>query len=213
VKLSAIVETLEGLDEPLRENYTERELNGKKVFVLTVDGIEHAHEVKGLKSALDRTRDENKDLAARLKKAEGADYKAKYLQHALDRAASEAILAGQGDPLFLTPILRDRLRVTEDGDKVTVTVAGENGEALLNEATGQPYTAADYVKLVMRKDARYASVFKGTSESGGGSTGAAFTGAAHTKPTAGLKRSTMSPADKVAYIGEHGRGAYEALPW
>lgn len=67
MKLKAVLESLDGLDDTLKGLYTER--NGK--FYIDAEGVEFEEDVKALKNALQRERDGKKSLTEQLKAFEG----------------------------------------------------------------------------------------------------------------------------------------------
>jgi hypothetical protein len=79
VKLKAIVNTIEEVEEPFRPLYVEEQKDGRATgrFKLDAEGVEFAEDVKGLKSALDNVRaerDEAKKAAAKLKDVNPEEY-------------------------------------------------------------------------------------------------------------------------------------------
>lgn len=62
MKIKAVLDTLDGLDEGLKQYYTEQD--GK--FYLSLEGVQDHTETKALKNALDRVRDEKKAVTTEL---------------------------------------------------------------------------------------------------------------------------------------------------
>lgn len=69
MKIKAVLDSLEGLDEGLKALYVER--NGK--YYLDADGVEFEDDVKGLKNALERERKQARQLSEMLKKFDGIE--------------------------------------------------------------------------------------------------------------------------------------------
>lgn len=102
----------------------------------------------------------------------------------------------------LLPHIKGRLGVDiRDGQRVTVVVDA-NGKASA--------LTLDELKKELKTSKTFARLIKGSKASGGGAGGGSGGGA---PPTDDLKRSKMSPKEKSEYITNHGREAYEKLPW
>lgn len=67
--LKSILESVDDLPDNIKAEYTEKEIAGKKVFVLDVEGIEAHPGAGALKTALERVRSEKKTLGDNLKTA------------------------------------------------------------------------------------------------------------------------------------------------
>ena len=113
--------------------------------------------------------------------------------------ASEIAL--QGSDSLLLPHILARLGVeVRDGKRTTVVV----------DAAGRPSTMTqDDLKKEFIGNKAFAPVIAGTKASGGGAAGAKAGGGA---PAGNQKRAAMTVAEASAYISEHGRDAYLALP-
>ena len=113
----------------------------------------------------------------------------------------------EGNPLYLLPHLRGRVKFEETDEGFTTVVLREDGSPMLN-GQNLPATLKD-LALEFRSDEKWASAFKGLNQSGGGATGGNQGGGAGggTK-----KRSEMSVHEKVAYIQANGQAKYEQLP-
>lgn len=101
----------------------------------------------------------------------------------------------------LLPHVRRRLAVdVRDGRRVSVVV----------DADGKPtaMSLADLAKE-LKASKSLARLIKGSQGSGGGAGGSGRGGGA---PPASKKRSEMTNAERAAYISEHGKNAYLALP-
>lgn len=118
-------------------------------------------------------------------------------RHATSLAASIA-LPGSENVMF--PHIRNRLRIeTRDGKRTTVVVDKEGKTSAMT---------LDDLKKEFMADKSFAPLLVGSRASGGGSGGGKGGGA-----TVGNKpRSKMTVSEKSAFISEHGRAAYEALP-
>lgn len=95
MRLTAVVDDLTAVDEALRENYAQRD-DGK--FYLALENIEHASDVTGLKSALQKERQNNRELErikARLGGDAGIESVAKFREQFKD--VDPATLAAQLD--------------------------------------------------------------------------------------------------------------------
>jgi len=215
------------LDEGARANYDERtDKDGAKSYWAQLEGPDgYAYEdVKGLKSALTREREQykaaNRQLAQMRDKL--GDIDVETLQSELEtlRAESAASTARLGaalrasavaaacasakaNPALIEPVVEKRTQVT-------------NGKIVVLDEAGAP-TDMTVTQLVneLREDDRYAGAFAGTGNSGGGSSGAnGSKGSARSTPSAGpQRRSAMSVQAKCAYISEHGNDAFMNLPY
>ena len=221
------------LNDDLKENYQQVD-DG---YRLTIDGIEHADDVAGLKSALEKQKEKRTEAEAAVAKAteeveslrakldDNPDKKeAERLRTELEQSEAdlvtakrhemiiEACVKHQGNTTLLKPLLKERIQI--DGDKVTVL--DDNGQVKLNDE-GIPLTV-DAEVAWMRKQPEFAGLFKGTANSGGGS--APTSHSQHSrgggvKPYTGeskLDRSKMTVAEKAAYAREHGTDELMKLP-
>jgi len=128
----------------------------------------------------------------------------KYL---VDSQLEAEISAAGGKSHFLKPALQSQLNVVEEGGEYKVRVM-DNGVPRLN-MDGTPMGIAELVSGY-KADESWGAAFNATGATGGGATGNKQT--TTNTNASNLTRSTMSPAEKVAYMGEHGSEAYLKLP-
>lgn len=153
----------------------------------------------------------NKDLQTR-------DQKVKSMQSTLERylldgAATAAIVSEQGSTVLLMPIVKQHCRVVEtDSGEYVVRVVDKDGNPRVN-GKGDYMTIADLVSEMRTQD-DYAGAFKAKmAGAGGGSAGAGAGGNGGSMPK-DVKRSSLDTVQKkVAYITEHGKEAFDALPY
>ncbi len=273
MKLEPVLESLEGIPEDFHENYEEGE-DGKYHLALVKDFVpkDKVEDVTGLKSALQKERQNAKSFAQQLKefqekygdidpdevkelrdarakaeeekaKAEGRwDDLKKQLneahqkdlakkdqvieglkktleRHLVDGQAATAINQASGSDLLL-PFVKERVKVVqEDNGEFAVRVVDEHGNPKVN---GQgDYMSINDLVGEMREQERYAALFKAPINGGGGGT-PPNEGEGTGRPPAGkgggsipkdVKRSALSVKDKVAFIREHGKEAYDSLPY
>jgi hypothetical protein len=231
VALKFEIAKLDDVPEGIRNEYAEHTAaDGTKSFRLALDlPADHSIEnVKGLKTALAKERDNAKTAATAQEAAQrelttlreqlrGLDVStlkaerdtlAKTItesQQRLDTAiASAAIVSAlaehRGNATVLTPLLERQVRVV-------------NGEPVVVGTDGKPRAGVSVSDLVgeLRNDSAYAGVFAGTGKSGGGATGG--DGApGGTKPGTHKRRSQMTLAEKAAAMRELGTDGFMNLP-
>jgi hypothetical protein len=229
VPLKYQVADLNEIPEALRAEYAEHTDDaGQKSFRLALDLPDNfaVEDVKGLKSALQRER-ENAREAERLRKAaeeraagagsEALQAEVATLRETLtasERRLQDAIAANEmgaavakhrGNPHVLLPVLKTMTKVVD-------------GAVVVLDAAGQPRAGVTVDALVAELAGRdeYAGSFAGTGQSGGashGTQGSKGSGSSGTLTLAGRRRSSMSPKERVAAIKELGNDAYMRLPW
>lgn len=92
--LAAVVDSLDAVAEPLRDQYTEGE-GGK--FYLSVEGVDALPSVRGLKNAHESTKTTKAELQKKLEAFQGVDPEEfRRLKEAADQAEQDR-LAGEGD--------------------------------------------------------------------------------------------------------------------
>lgn len=145
------------------------------------------------------------------------DKRIKKLETSLERSEIDSGLQGVladpeigGDPLFLLPHMRGRVKLEETDDGFKTVVLRADGSPMLNKEN-QPAKLKDLAGE-FRGDERFASAFKGLNKSGGGGTGGGNSGGEGGTGGGTTKKSDMSAVAKVAYIKEHGLAGYEKLP-
>lgn len=237
LKARLTAEELSTLPEDLAENYTEAEVDGEPAFLLTVEGVEHEHQVKGLKTALGREREnygQAKVTIAQLKKNLQAletranqppedtdDVKALRKQaetyHTLlkremtERSIVEAIVEHKAVPAGLKSLLRERVKFGEEnGEGFTYVEVGDKKMAV-STYVGKLRDAATNKKDPLYQEG-LGSLFYGRMASGGG-TPPNGGGAGATPAGGGIPhRGQMSARQKVDFIKANGQQAYMDLP-
>ncbi len=128
-------------------------------------------------------------------------------QQLIDNAAKNAILEAKGDPLLLLPHVKSsmKLRELEDGS-FSVQIVDDKGNPRIKDSQGALMGVQDLV-AEMRGHSSFARAFEATGKTGAGT---AASGAG--QGGGGKLRSTMSAAEKAAYIDAQGYDAYMALP-
>jgi len=131
-----------------------------------------------------------------------------------ETAALQAISDNKGNTALLKPHVLAALKIERDDNGMFVTrVVDDAGSARMN-GDGQYLSVSDYVKD-LRDQETFAGAFLGTGSSGGGTPpGAGEKGGKGGKGgiPSDLKRGSMKPNEKVAFINEHGHDAFMALP-
>lgn len=132
------------------------------------------------------------------------------LDKTLRESTSKAALAEAGGSVrLLLPHVQGRtaLEQTEEGE-YRVVVLDDSGKRRFN-AAGEPMTVAELV-AEMKEDPEFMGAFAGRGASGGGTpgTGGRHGGQGRVRTKADLK----TPAEKSAYIAEHGLEAFTKLP-
>lgn len=128
----------------------------------------------------------------------------KYL---VDSKLQSEIVNASGVPELLMPALRDKVQVVEENGEYVVRVI-DNGVTRIGDSSGTPMTITQLVNE-FRENPVYGMAFKSSGATGGSATGnstASTSGAAS-------KRSTMTTAQKTAYIAKHGQEAYLKLDY
>lgn len=122
------------------------------------------------------------------------------------REATEAIAAAEGSTKLLLPILRPELTTVEVDGRLVTAVKGPDGKPRYHSTTGVLVTPAERIaELKALPD--YAPAFKGAPGSGSGGRGGQGGGAkSYTKLS-----DFTTDAEKVQFIAEHGREAFEKL--
>lgn len=224
--LKPVLDTIEGLDEPIAALYTETD--GK--FVLELDDIESHPALDGLRVTIPKLRDEVKGKDAQVKelkakiadfekgapdtaatqaklsamqeelqtlKGEADTWRGKYTSVTRDQALTNALLAaGIKDDTYLEAAT---LMVLRD-HKVDVA---EDGTVVVETPLGAPKLVNDFVKsFVAGKGAKFVApaIGMGAKESDrGGAT-------VNNKPV-----TDWTPAEKGAYIRENGLDKWKTL--
>jgi len=129
-----------------------------------------------------------------------------YRQTEIVRAINE--LDGFVEPLL--PCVLPRIKVTEEGERVALSVIDENGEDLYTkdpERPGMLMTPMEYIKSLQEKDS-FIGCFKGSKARGAGSQQSSST----LKTNVTSKKQLKTPEEKSAFIAAHGGDAYLKLP-
>ena len=264
LKATLNAEEYEGLHKSIVDEYTKQE-DGTYTLNL-LEGYESQEEIKGLKTALDRERDNaktaNRSLTA-LKDQYGNIDAEKY-QELLDaesqREEAEALKRGEYDKQLLTvkeqqaeelgkrdkreeyllsviraskidaavvtalnevegnvkimlPHVKHQMKLVEEDGQFHARVIDEAGTVRVN-GEGKLLTAKELVSE-MRDSDDFATAFKADVKSGGGTPAGDGTGNEGGKKgviPGDLKRSTMTPRQKVEFQQEHGVDELLRLP-
>ena len=134
------------------------------------------------------------------------------LENQLVRAQATQILSDpkvNGNPALLLPVIRDMTATRENSEgqlEVIVLNPAKPGQARVGKSGGN-MTLAELIEELKAND-QFADAFR-VERSGPG--GKAPEGGS--RGDGNLQRSKMRVEDKAAYIAEHGREAYQRLPW
>lgn len=112
----------------------------------------------------------------------------------------------KGDAELLMPHIERMTRVTEKDGKFSVEVLGADGNVRFN-GKGEPMTIGQLVEE-MKKSSSFGKAFEGE---GTGGSGKLPNGTGGGNPS-GLKRSTMTAAQKNEFISKHGQSEFLKLP-
>jgi hypothetical protein len=135
----------------------------------------------------------------------------------IETAVVNELSKAGGNVELLRPHVRRHLKL--DSDTLEMVVLDNDGSTPKVDGEGKPATLESLVSE-MRKLDTFASAFKATEQSGGGSDpggdgSSGSTGKAGGTPklkTEGLKRSEMTDRQKIDYQNEHGLDAFLELP-
>lgn len=140
-------------------------------------------------------------------------------RHLIDATATAAINEADGNVTLLQPHVKALVKLVEEGDGTF--------KPQVVDATGTPRVDADgnplSIKALvseMRDQEVYKGAFKGTGAQGGGTPPGdggennpnASGGGKPPIGIEGLRRSAMSPREKVDFINEHGNDKFQQLP-
>jgi len=235
LKISALelnAEAFEALPDETKAFYdhdTEADVYRFGVAVGDDETVQRVENVEGLKSALHKERDSVRDLRRKVAQmtdnpqadeladrvsrleTENATLKENWTKERATVKLNEAITKHKGVAATLAPVLREMTKTDpETGDVFPVD---KDGKAVTDPDTGANMTLDAFV-AVMREDPQYASAFIGSGSSGGGTPPGAGGGTGGGKPVnLNQQRSKMKPAEKVAFINEHGHDVFMALPY
>lgn len=133
----------------------------------------------------------------------------------IDKEAAMVCNELKGNATLLMPHIRAKTKLIEEEGAFHVRILDEQGNPRVN-AEGKFLGIRDLVSEMRGQDV-FAGAFAGTGNSGGGASGnqgdGGGGGGGGKPPKTGLKRSTMNPVDKVAFIKEHGQEEFMKLPW
>ena len=140
-------------------------------------------------------------------------------RHLIDAEATAAINAADGNVTLLQPHVKSLVRLIEEDGTFKPMVVDATGTPRV-DADGNPLSIKALVSEMRDQDA-YKGAFKGSGQQGGGTPPGdggegnpnASGGGKPPKQIEGLKRSQMSPAEKVAFIKEHGNDKFQSLPF
>lgn len=154
-------------------------------------------------------------LAAREAEIQRRDRKIEELT--IDSAVTSEVAKAGGNVDLLRPHVKNQLKL--DPDTLDMIVLDTDGRTPKVDADGNPAKLQTLIGE-MRKSDTFASAFKATDQSGGGSEpgtdgsngSAGGTGGKPKLATEGLKRSTMTDRQKIDFQNAHGLDALLDLP-
>jgi hypothetical protein len=132
----------------------------------------------------------------------------------IDAAVIAALNEVGGNVSLLLPHVKDRMQLVEEDGQFSARVIDEAGTVRVN-GEGTFLTAKELVSE-MRDQESFAAAFKADVKSGGGTPPGDGNGSGDGKKAVNagdLKRSAMTPRQKVDFINEHGNAEFEKLPW
>jgi chromosome segregation ATPase len=196
-KLAELEAAVEALTKKNRELLGELKVSKAKAKGAEIDPEDYANlqsQVEDLQSKLGKVTDESAKTIDKLNKT--LEHKDSALQgYLIDNGLSEAMIKAGVRPEVMPAVkalLKSQATIKEDGGQYLALM----GDKPLFEAVSE-WAAGDEGKHFVAAPAN----------SGGGAPGSS---AGASGPT--VKRSSMSAADKAAFITEHGQGSYLALP-
>lgn len=131
-----------------------------------------------------------------------------------EAAAVQALAEHKGNPLFLKSHVLNAIKVVQDDSGRFITqVVDDAGNPRMN-GDGKFLTVSDFVRE-LRDNEAFAGAFLGTGSSGGGTPPGAGQGQGSRGKggiPSDLKRSTMTPLQKVDFIETHGHDEFMKLP-
>jgi hypothetical protein len=147
-------------------------------------------------------------------KGEIATLKTAYDAQLIDAAVVTAIAGEKGNPTLLKPHVANHVTVVQDDSGMfNVRVVDDAGNPRVN-GTGQFIGVSDFVKE-LREQETFAGAFIGAQSSGGGTPPGGGNGGGDGKKggiPSDLKRSSMTPRQKVDFIRAHSDADYQKLP-
>lgn len=133
-------------------------------------------------------------------------------RYLLDKELAEALNKEGVKTKVLDPHIKPQLKVIEDDlGEYRAVVVDKEGEPRLNQ-DGKMMGINDLLEE-MKKDEDFQPLFPAPSKSGAGTKSSTSTTSTKSAPKRGIKRSDMTPKQKVDYQKEHGMAAYQALPF
>ena len=150
------------------------------------------------------------------KENEIARYRSKVEELTIEAAVVNEVARAGGNVELLRPHVRSHLKL--DPDTLEMVVLDNDRQTPKVDGDGKPAKLESLISE-MRKSDIFASAFKATEQSGGGSDPGGDGGSGSTGKTGGtplkkegLKRSTMSDREKIDFQKEHGLDALMNLP-
>lgn len=139
-------------------------------------------------------------------------------RHLIDAEVVAAINGENGNVELLKPHVRSLVRLVEEDGVFQPRVVDHSGTPRV-DADGNPLSIKALVSE-MRDQDTFKSAFKGSGQQGGGTPPAdggegnqnASGGGKPPMQIEGLRRSKMTPREKVDFINEHGNDKYMSLP-
>lgn len=152
------------------------------------------------------------------KDAEIARLKKELERHLIDAEATAAINSVDGNVTLLQPHVKSLVRLIEEDGTFKPMVVDATGTPRV-DADGNPLSIKALVSEMRNQDA-YKGAFRGTGQHGGGTPPAdggegnpnANGGGKPPTQIEGMRRSSMSPRQKVDFIKEHGNEKFMSLP-
>jgi DNA-binding transcriptional MerR regulator len=150
---------------------------------------------------------EQHEKALKAKDEEVARMRATIDNRLIAAEATRAIAEMKGVPDLLLPHVQRQTKVVQDDSGEYVARVIDNKGEYRSNAKGEYLTIQDLV-AEMRESTVFGRAFEGTGAGGSGAPVKTSSAGGGNK-----KRSEMSAAEKAAYIGQHGKPAYDTLPW
>jgi len=126
----------------------------------------------------------------------------------VDHAITGAIVEAQGDPLFLSPVVRGMIKTELVDGQIQIKVVDDKGTPRVN-GKSEPITVNDLVAELRGND-RFAGVFKGAGQSGGGAR--PVTNGGTRKHNYTTKAQFKNERERADFFDQFGKEEYDKLP-